>query len=251
MIKSTVYIDESGDLGVNRGTKWFVLSAVVVDSQDEPDIRKTITRIRSHLNIQEIHIRDRSDFMKRAYICRELAGEKFTYMNVLVDTTKINTEKLSSPLTIYNFCCKLLLERVSWYLRDTGRYADIILSSRGTSRDGELLDYIKNKLLNYHFNEIADGVLWKVSTKASNQWDLLQLADVCATTLFLSYEINSFGFTIPCFVSQLKSHLYTHNGRLLGYGLKYFSQDMQPNVEEILSLNPCTKKERIPGATTT
>lgn len=26
----TVYIDEAGDLGINRGTQWFILSAVIV-----------------------------------------------------------------------------------------------------------------------------------------------------------------------------------------------------------------------------
>lgn len=26
----TVYIDEAGDLGIGRGTRWFVLTAVVV-----------------------------------------------------------------------------------------------------------------------------------------------------------------------------------------------------------------------------
>ena len=31
----TVYIDESGDLGINRGTQWFVLSAVVVEKSEK------------------------------------------------------------------------------------------------------------------------------------------------------------------------------------------------------------------------
>ena len=38
MSNCTVYIDEAGDLGVNRGTRWFVLTAVVVNHADEPDI---------------------------------------------------------------------------------------------------------------------------------------------------------------------------------------------------------------------
>lgn len=32
-ILCTVYIDEAGDLGCNRGTQWFVLSAVIVDKK--------------------------------------------------------------------------------------------------------------------------------------------------------------------------------------------------------------------------
>jgi hypothetical protein len=43
----TVYIDESGDLGINRGTRWFTLSGVIVNEESESDIRKTIKDIRS------------------------------------------------------------------------------------------------------------------------------------------------------------------------------------------------------------
>ncbi len=35
----TVYIDEAGDLGINRGTQWFILSALVVNKSDEFSIR--------------------------------------------------------------------------------------------------------------------------------------------------------------------------------------------------------------------
>ena len=43
----TVYIDESGDLGINRGTQWFVLSAVVVEKSEEKNIREKINQIKT------------------------------------------------------------------------------------------------------------------------------------------------------------------------------------------------------------
>lgn len=39
MSDCTVYIDESGDLGIGCGSRWFVLSAVVVDKRAEPSLR--------------------------------------------------------------------------------------------------------------------------------------------------------------------------------------------------------------------
>ena len=53
--RSTVYIDEAGDLGINTGTQWFVLSAVIVDKDDEPNIRAKMAQIRNRLNLNEIH----------------------------------------------------------------------------------------------------------------------------------------------------------------------------------------------------
>lgn len=252
MKKCKVYIDESGDLGINRGTQWFVLTAVIVTEENEPFIRTAIQRIRTSLNINEIHLKKIPDFYKRAYIVRELAKEEFTYMNVLVDTSKFDKEKIPSPMLAYNFVCKYLLQRVSWFLKEQNRIGDIILSARGTGRDGELIHYIYNKLLPYPSNNICSDALGKVTAKSAPQWDLLQLADVCATSTYLTYERHpKWGYCTPCFSEALSSHLYHNNGQVKSYGIKFFSKEMEPDLQTLRSLRICAKKERIPGATTT
>lgn len=251
MIESTVYIDESGDLGVNKGTRWFVLSAVIVDKNQESSIRMTIDRIRTRLNIREIHITKLREFYKRAYVVKELNNEKFVYMNVLVDTTKFDKIKIPNPLIAYNYVCKYLLQRVSWYLKDNDRKANIVLSARGTSRDGDLIKYIEEKLIPYPDNNIAKGVLGSVVAKSSSSWDLLQLADVCASTTFLAYQVNDYGFRTPCFLRCLIEHLYKKNEKYDSYGLKFFNDSMKLTNQEKRENTICRKNERTPGATTT
>ena len=232
MSDCTVYIDESGDLGICRGTTWFILSAVIVDKNDEPAIRNTLAQIRSKLNIQEIHLRKINDYYKRAYIARELTRHPFTYMNVIVDTTKLSSEKNLAPLITYNYSCRLLLERASWLLRDTERTGDIVLSARGTARDNELIQYLY-RLLNSPENELYASSFGKNTAKSSATWDLLQLADVCATSLFVTYELNRWGFRTPCLSKVLRSHLYQHNGSIDKYGLKYFDDAMRPDMRDL------------------
>jgi len=251
MSDCTVYIDEAGDLGISRGTTWFVLSAVIVKKSAEPTIRANMNLIKTKLNIKEIHLRKIPDYNKRAYIVRELGIEPFTYMNVLVDTTKFDASKIPDSNVAYNFVCKYLLQRVSWYLESNNMVGDIVLSARGTSRDGELIQYIREKLLPYPDNAINAAVFDKVSAKTAASWDLLQLADVCATTMFLTYEINGFGFCTPCFSIALQDHLYRKHSRVDSYGIKFFTSDMKPNVDELRKCRVCAKKERTPGATTT
>lgn len=251
MSNCTVYIDEAGDLGFKRGTQWFVLSAVIIDKDEEPAIRQTVSQIKSRLNINEIHLHKIADFYRRAYIVQEFAKEQFTYVNVIVDTHKLNLAMAASSSVAYNYICRMLLERVSWYLRDTNRVGDIVLSARGTSRDQELIEYIKSRLLPYTDNQIVSTVFGNISAKKANSWDMLQLADVCATTMFLTYEMNGWGFRTPCFSKVLQSHLYTHNGVLERYGLKYFDQSMKPAAAALKCDWVCAKKERTPGATTT
>lgn len=249
--KCTIYIDEAGDLGYKRGTKWFVLSAVIVDKNSEHAIRAKMAQLKTRLNVNEIHLRKISDFYKRAYITQELDEEPFTYTNVIADTSKLNLAMASSASVAYNYICRMLIERVSWFLRDTNRFGDIVLSARGTSRDGELIEYIRERLIPYPENQIAADVFGKISAKAAASWDMLQLADVCATTMFLTYEKNGWGFCTPCFSKVLKSHIYERNGNFESYGLKYFDTDMKPNSADLKCNWMCIKKERTPGATTT
>lgn len=232
-IKSTVYIDEAGDLGVNRGTQWFVLSAVIVDKTEEPNLRAKLSNVKSRLNVKDVHLRKITDFYKRGYIVKELNDGDFTYVNVIADTKKLDQSKISSSTVAYNYLCRMLLERVSWFLRDTNRTADIVLSARGTSRDGELIEYIKEKLIPYGQNQIAKNVFDKVSAKSAGSWDMLQLADVCATTMFLTYEKNGWGFCTPCYLRVLQKHLYRHDGNLDSYGIKYFTPNMKPSANDL------------------
>lgn len=251
MSDCTVYIDEAGDLGFQRGTQWFVLSAVIVDKNEERAIRTTMSQVKSRLNVNEIHLKKIPDFMKRAYIVRELGSENFTYVNIVVDTGKLNLAMAASAATAYNYICRMLSERVSWFLRDTNRIGDIVLSARGTSRDGELITYIQEKLLSFTDNQIVSDVFGKISAKTANNWDLLQLADVCATTTFLAYEINGWGMRAPCYFKVLEEHIYRYNGKIERYGLKYFSENMKPVSGDLKCHYACMKKERTPGATTT
>lgn len=248
----TVYIDEAGDLGINRGTRWFVISGVIVAKDCEEHIRQKLSAIKTRLNVQQVHLRRVADYFKRALIVRELCDEQFTYINILVDTTKFDLTKIPTTSVAYNYVCKYLLQRVSSFLESEGATADVVLSSRGTSKDRELLEYICEKLLPYPGNNNINGNLFKkISAKSAGSWDLLQLADVCATTMFLAYEVNRYGFTTPCFSTALSPHLYRRHGKITNYGIKFFVHEMKPDITELRSKRVCIIKERTPGTTTT
>lgn len=237
--KCTVYIDEAGDLGIRRGTRWFVITGVIVAAENEKEIRNALRQIKTKFNLKEIHMRKLSDFYKSTYIVSQLRDKDFTMINVLMDTDKC---QLKDSIQTYNYMCRILLERVSWFLRDNHMTADIVLSSRGTSRDKELIDYITEKLINYPYNEVRN-VFHKVTSKTAASWDMLQLADICATSLFRAYEINAHGFIVPCFMSNLKDKLYRRNGNYDKYGLKFYSDDMKPAKEYFEEHRLCNIKK--------
>lgn len=236
--KCTVYIDEAGDLGICRGTQWFVITAVIVQKEKEASIRRILSNIKTKFNLKEIHLRKLLDFNKVSYVISQLRDADFVTVNVLADT---NMLPLKDSVMTYNYMCRFLLERVSWYLRDNNMRADIVLSSRGTNRDRELIDYINDKLLAYPNNEIAD-VFDKVTSKTSASWDLLQLADICATSMFRAYEVNAYGFVVPCFMNNLRDKIYRRDGVIDKYGLKFYSDGMKPSSQYFYEHRLCNKK---------
>lgn len=246
MATSTLYIDEAGDLGINRGSDWFVLAGVLVNKEDEPLIRETIKNIRAKLNLNEIHFRKMGSFDKKAYTVAELSKCTFKYITIVANTNQINLAKLHDKYTdkpsilSYNHVCRYLIERASWLLRDTNRIADIMLSSRGTSRDNDLITYIR-KLISYENNEIANR-FENITAKSASQWDMLQLADVCATSMYNTHQTNGLGFITPCYTYRLRSHLYRyHENKLLKYGLKYYDDIMQPKMSYFIENAICQK----------
>jgi len=215
-----------------------VLTAAIVDESDEPEIRSTIKSIRARLNLRTIHFRDVKDFNKRSYIISELSDKRFQLVNVLFDTNRYDKTIMQNERVAYNFICRYLLERVSWLLKDSNRKGKIVLSSRGTSKDNELVNYINDKFINYPVNETAN-VFTGTECKQAATWDMLQLADVCATSMFYSHEVNGYGFITPCFAIRLWPKLYRHDGSSDKYGLKYFNDDMKPSAGFLKSHKIC------------
>ncbi len=233
----TVYIDEAGDLGINRGTQWFVLTAVIVNKESEPQIRNILKSIKKELNLDNIHFRKLRNFEQRAYVVNKISKSKFEYVNVILDTSKLDINKLKvtrdiftdkPSILLYNYACRYLVERVSWLLRDTNRIGEIVLSGRGTSRDSELINYLNDKLIHYPGNEVSNQFS-AICSKSAESWDMLQLADICATSMFYYHEINTYGFVVPCYTYKLRKFLYQRNGNILKYGIKYYLDEMQPD----------------------
>lgn len=100
----------------------------------------------------------------------------FTIVNALMDT---DIFPLKDSIKTYNYMCRILLERISWVLKAHDSKANVMLSSRGTKRDRELIHYIEEKLIRYDYNAIPDVF---VKSKAN-----LLLAGICCNKYGLKY----------------------------------------------------------------
>ena len=46
-----VYIDESGDEGINKGSKYFILTAIIVEKEKDLTVSKSVDDIKANLEM--------------------------------------------------------------------------------------------------------------------------------------------------------------------------------------------------------
>ena len=195
-------------------------------------------KIKERLNVAYIHFVKIPEFSRRSYIVNELNNENFTIIAVVSDTRELEIAK-KNTLLAYNYLSKILIERVSWYLRDNNMIGDIVFSSRSSKKDEELVGYVVNIVKNQP-GQISSKNINNICYKKASEWDMLQVADVCASSIYQAHQRDGYGFRYPCFINKLVNHLYSYDEKVVGYGVKYFPET--PNIDELKNVPvPCGK----------
>ena len=228
MKEYNVYIDESGDEGIKRGIKFFILTAIVVDKSNEDKIKKSIYDIKSNLEMSkttQLHWNKISGTPNKKYIIDTINNEDFTIIHTVIDTSSI---KYLKSKQIYFSFFNYLLERISLKTKD-GTINKIYISSRSGLSTQKLKENFKNSFNNIDLSKIKDIVV-----KQNKYFALLQLADVCCSSFqqALRYPSN---LTYYC-VLKLKDKLFKHyNGTIKGFGIKLIPNG--GNFKEVDKLN--------------
>lgn len=212
----TVFIDEAGDPGLKTvrpidtvgGTEWLCLSAVVIRAKHDADVVNWVRSILSKAgapNRPDLHYRNLKNDQKRI-AARELAQLPIRAF-VLASNKKnmrgyrnMRAERVRSQQWFYNFCLRLLLERVTDFCyhhaaseRARGRFLRIVYSERGahsyaqTAAYQELLKMqAKGEALVLTKRRIRWEVLdWRLAAPASHKSSAgAQLADVVASAFY-------------------------------------------------------------------
>lgn len=213
MKEYNVYIDESGDEGIKRGLKFFILTAIVVNKSNEVKIKNTICDIKLNLEMKktsQLHWNKISGAPNKKYIIDTISNEDFTIIHTVIDTSSI---KYLKPNQIYFNFFNYLLERIALKTKD-GIINKIYISSRSGLSTQKLKDNFKNSYDNIDMTKIKDIVV-----KQNKYFALLQLADVCCSSFQQALRFPN-KLTYYC-VLKLKSKLFeNYNGTIKGFGIK-------------------------------
>lgn len=218
-----VYIDEAGDPGIktkadtsDQALEWFTLGAVVVDIRRDPDVvdwlRDMREAVRAQSLLSPLHYRKLSQSNQRR-VCRMLSTKPVRLFAVATHKTNMRgyqNERMGKSLgkgEFYNWCVRLLLERVSsWCARRSKREfgevrpAKVIFSERGGHDYEHLFAYLgilEQQTLHgglvLKARHIVPGVIRRNQCIVRPHGVIagLQLADITASALFQAANTSS------------------------------------------------------------
>ncbi len=249
-----VYVDESGDEGFvfkadgSGSPRWLVLSALVIRQENDLQLVALLKNVRQLLRKdphRQLHFSDLKHEQRVPYV-KQLAELPVRTVSVLIHKPSIRDPETFQAVKfrLYRYASRLLLERVSWLCRDrrqagdnAGR-ADLVFSNRSIMSYDDLKDYL-GRLKNQD-DPLNVNIDWDAidpeNVRAVNHDQLagLQAADAVASSFYYAVNPNRYGEVEDKYARMLMPTGYRHKGAVLGYGLKFWPDD----VQKLKSANP-------------
>jgi hypothetical protein len=230
-----VYIDEAGDRGISdAASAHFVASAIIVRGAEHQATRRELADLRRALGRQPGQVLHFQKFShsQRLKAAQDLAGFSIdAIVNVILCKRGFNQPSpagdvayITNPDPMYLWATRLLLERVSWRIRDGGGGTAVVTFAHVRRfKTQKLHDYraaLASSPTKIHWPSF-DGHAFKVD--APHKIELLQLADTAASALYRAVEPDEFGNTERRYLQELRPKLYRRGGAsITSYGLKVF-----------------------------
>ena len=242
------YVDESGDEGFvfnadgSGSSRWFVLSAAVIRQTDDLQMVSCLKEVRTILKKEPktpLHFVDLKHEQRVPYI-RRVGELPIRTVSVLVYKALIaEPEKFqNTKYLLYRYATRLLLERVSWLVRDQRRtgegdgFTEVIFSNRSNMSYEDIRDYLRLLLKQSEANpsqvQIDRSVIEpeRISAVEHSKLAGLQVADAVASGFHFALKVNRYGETETGYLPHLKKTIYRHKAVALGYGLKLWPEDL-------------------------
>ena len=128
MKEYNIYIDESGDEGIKKGSKYFILTALIIDKEKDLETAKNVDIIKHNLEMdikKQLHWKLIKGLPNKNMIMDIVGTLDITIINVIVDTKCI---RLIPSNNIYNYFSGYLYERICWYMNEHKGVANIHIS---------------------------------------------------------------------------------------------------------------------------
>lgn len=218
------YFDESGDPGTRKSSSdHLILGGYAVYAAAEPQISEALATARAEFNYTA----------GRVFHFTELPHEKRLRFAQIVGALPITTFvvcicKRGGPSggikadMLYNWACRLVMERCSWACRDRGHLTSLTFEHMKGYQTAKMRTYVER------LKEMPTEIKWdhlhtpiRFGAKATHEQ--LQVADCIASAAGLAMQ-PKYGLTEPRYLELLAPTLWRRNGVVAQYGVKVHPQ---------------------------
>jgi hypothetical protein len=230
-----VYIDEAGDRGISpRSAAHFVVSATIVRDDHDAPARDELSGLRATLGRKPGHV---LHFQKFSHSQRLKAVQDIAASPIDAITSAVLCNRgfdqpdpagdlayITNPDPMYLWAVRLVLERVSWYIREHGGGDAVVTFAH-------VRHFPSQKLHDYRqaLERTDTNIFWPAFAGhpfrigSPERVELLQVADTAASALFRAVEPDEFGNVERRYLEELVPKLWRRGSRpLTSYGLKVF-----------------------------
>jgi Protein of unknown function (DUF3800) len=230
-----VYIDEAGDRGIaTHSAGHFVVSATIVRDDRHATARAELAALRGALGRQPSQV---LHFQKFSHSQRLKAVQDIAASSIEAITSAVLCKRgfdqpdpagdlayITNPDPMYLWAVRLVLERVSWLIRDHGGGTAVVTFAHVRHFKAQKLHDYRNAL------ERADTAIeWSAfaghpfKIGSPDRVEMLQMADTAASALFRAVEPDEFGNVERRYLEVLAPKLYRRaRSEVTSYGLKVF-----------------------------
>lgn len=220
MLECHSYFDESGDRGTRASSSdHLILSGFTVSVSDEPVVLQAIEHVRAEFKLPPdapLHF-SKLRHEKRLRWAEVVGSLPLTSFLVLL----CKRGQTNSPIhadRIYNWLVRLLIERCSWYCKESGRRTSVTFEHPKGYQVKKMKEYM-TKLRSLETAVSWPNVHLPVRFGAKSTHPLLQVADCLASAAWHAFQ-PQFGHIEDRYLKLAAPHLWRRNGRVLSYGVK-------------------------------
>lgn len=230
-----MYVDEAGDRGISAASSaHFVVSGVIVRDDADATVRGELAALRAALGRhagQTLHFQKFSH-SQRIKAAQDIAGASLAAISSVILCKRGfnqplpagNMAYITNADPMYLWAIRLLLERVSWYIRDNGGGEAIVTFAHVRRFPAHKLHNYRNALAlsptEIHWPAF-DGHPFRID--APDKIELLQCADTAASAVFRAIEPDQYGNVERRYLDELRPKLYRRGAaKVTSYGLKVF-----------------------------
>lgn len=225
--KLHAYVDEAGVRSHSKASSdYFVMSAVIMDEEDAASASDFLAGLRKDLRRRPgdpLHWQNFNAHTDRLHAAKSLGQQEWATISSVVVCKRhlLGTSQLNEDQA-YLYTLRFLLERLSWYARDSSATLTYTLAHIVRMQLSKLREYEANLRAGFDCR-----IHWSALNPKGGRIDqpkrieMLQAADLAASATFAAFNPDKFGNVEARYLQELSPRLYRRGcSPVASYGLK-------------------------------